>query len=179
MPLFPVLVPVMPMATRKSNASAHPGHIVIQSQQTKRTKQQIEEDKAKAKQAAIAKKESEAARHHAVIARIRELEDTEEVDKVNGVMHAHWPDLQVCHQPPLIDPQPAESESDASASDKSESEDNYSGDKGQGDSEDSKDPEAQVSGVDEEEQCLPKIAKPKTKPKLKVSLTHERDCSIT
>jgi hypothetical protein len=44
----------MPIITRASNALAHPGLILLDGQPTKRTKQQIKDDNARKKAAAIA-----------------------------------------------------------------------------------------------------------------------------
>ena len=83
----------MPVVTRKTNATAHPSRIVTQSQQTKRTKEQIQANNAKAKQATIAKQEKAAADCHAIVRGIKELEYAEELGEMDEHTHAHRPDL--------------------------------------------------------------------------------------
>jgi hypothetical protein len=67
----------MPITTRKSNAAAHPGCIILKNQTSRHTRQQINEDKANAKAKATATTE----RKHAVLTCITELEHSVELDK--------------------------------------------------------------------------------------------------
>jgi len=61
------------VGTHKSNATTHPGNIVLKSQQKKCTKQEIADDIAKAKAKSIAAKKAAASKHQAVIANIAGL----------------------------------------------------------------------------------------------------------
>lgn len=79
----------MAIGTRKSNAEAHPGRILLESQPSRRTKQQIESDVSKAK----AEAEAEAERQRAVLIRIAELEHSAEQEEQAVRMHANRPDL--------------------------------------------------------------------------------------
>jgi hypothetical protein len=80
----------MPITTRKSNAVAHPGRIVLESQTSRRTRQQIDEDTANAKAIATAAAEKQ----HAVFTRIAELEHSVELDEQANRMHSRRPDLR-------------------------------------------------------------------------------------
>ena len=90
----------MPVTTRKSNADAHPGHIVLETQKTKRTRQQIEEEEALARSEARAKKVQAAAKHRAVMQRIAQLEDDVSCAQKATRRHALRPDLH--HGPPKL-----------------------------------------------------------------------------
>jgi hypothetical protein len=84
----------MPVTTRKANATAHPGHIVLSSQTTRRSRQQIESDRAQAKAAAKAAKVQANVKHHAVLTRIAELEDELEEEDTTMHLHSARPDLE-------------------------------------------------------------------------------------
>lgn len=84
----------MPVSTRKANASVHPGQILLNSQQTRCTKQQVEDDNAMAKAAAHASQERAAEKHRAVVERIAQLEDEVALVEKDMQTHANRPDLQ-------------------------------------------------------------------------------------
>jgi len=63
----------MPIVTRKSNVDSHPSRIVLENQQTRRNRKQIEEDAEHASVEANQAKEEASAKHHAVLVRIAEL----------------------------------------------------------------------------------------------------------
>lgn len=92
------LTPSMPISTRKANANAHPGRIVLETQQTRRSSQQVEEDKNRARAAAIAEKEAKDANHRAVLATIAGIEDTIEKSELQIRIHATRPDLHPNHK---------------------------------------------------------------------------------
>ncbi len=106
----------MPVITCKSNATAHPGQIITESQQIKCTKQQIQVDHAKAKQVVITKQESAAANHCAVIKSIRGLQGAEYLGEMDGCLHAHQLNLHghtvTPPNPQLSDEEPEEPESE-------------------------------------------------------------------
>jgi hypothetical protein len=83
----------MPISTRKSNADAHPGRIVLDSQSTRRTKKQVEEDSHRAKVAAIAEREETEATRRSVMATIAEIEDTIEENEEQVRTSTTRPDL--------------------------------------------------------------------------------------
>jgi hypothetical protein len=66
----------MPISTCKTNVDIHPGRIVLESQQVRRTKRQVEEDNMRAKAAAITEREENEANHRLVLTTIAEIEDT-------------------------------------------------------------------------------------------------------
>ena len=84
----------MPVSTRKANASVHPGQILLNSQQTRRTKQQVEDDNAMAKAAAHASQERAAEKHHTVVECIAQLEDEVALVEKDMQTYANRPDLQ-------------------------------------------------------------------------------------
>lgn len=75
--------------TRKSNSTAHPGKIVLDSQQTRRTTAQVQEAKARAKAA----KDKEEVRRLAVPGRVARLEDEIETEEQVRREHSMRPDL--------------------------------------------------------------------------------------
>jgi len=83
----------MPMNTYKSNATAHPGHIVLENQTLRWTKKQIQMDNARAEKAALAERDAEEACNKS----IAEVEDGIEMNKVDIRIHANRPDL--CYKP--------------------------------------------------------------------------------
>jgi hypothetical protein len=83
----------MVIGTRKSNANAHPGRILLGSQQPRRTRKQIEEDKACQEAEAMAAREEELMKHNAVVARIAQLEEDEEEYEERIRSHSQRPDL--------------------------------------------------------------------------------------
>ena len=85
----------MPISTRKTNVSAHPGHIVLESQRARRTKKQVEEDNSRAKAAAIEKE----ANRLSVLSTIAELEDTIEQNEEQVRVHTNRPDLRPSRKP--------------------------------------------------------------------------------
>ncbi|KAI9442593.1 hypothetical protein H4582DRAFT_2073157 [Lactarius indigo] len=84
----------MPVSTHASNADAHPGRIIMESQQTRRPRKQIEEDEARAKAVAIATRKGVEARHREAIATIATTEDSMEQDKEDLQTHSVRPDLR-------------------------------------------------------------------------------------
>ena len=82
------------VGTRKSNADAHPGHVVLMSQQPRRSKEKITADEASAKAKAVAIKEAAAARQRAVAARIAELENIENQEEKVRQQNRKRPDLR-------------------------------------------------------------------------------------
>jgi len=80
----------MPMSTRKSNANAHPGRVVLESQTVRRTTKEIQEDKACKAEAAIAQREEEESRNK----HIAEVEDAIERNEDQLHTHANRPDLR-------------------------------------------------------------------------------------
>jgi hypothetical protein len=81
----------MAIGTHKSNAEVHPGRILLESQPSRRTKQQIESDVSKAK--AEAEAEAEAERQCAVLIHIAKLKHSAEQEEQAMHMHANRPDL--------------------------------------------------------------------------------------
>lgn len=82
------------VTTRKTNADAHPGRVVLDSQQTRRTKEQIKNDNTRVKATAQAKKEKAAEEYRAVVERISQLEDAVALAEKDSRTHAHRPDLR-------------------------------------------------------------------------------------
>ena len=87
------------VTTRKTNANVHPGQVVIASQQTRRSKKQIQDDNAMASAEAHASKEKVAAEYRAVVQRIAELEDEMDIAEKDTQAHANRPNL--CSGPSL------------------------------------------------------------------------------
>lgn len=82
----------MPVVTCQSNTNAHPGDIVWLAKQKKCTKQQIKDNKAKAKAA----KQEAARERHAVISSIAGLKATADHKEEVIRAHASRPDLLYC-----------------------------------------------------------------------------------
>jgi len=86
----------MPVSTRKTNAEAHPGRIVLVSQQPRRTKRQIKEDDARLK----ATKDRVDALRRGDLDRLAQMEDTMEEEEEARRLHAARPDLRRNPEPP-------------------------------------------------------------------------------
>ena len=86
----------MPAVTRRSNANAHPGDVVRKAQRNRRTKKEMEEDKAKAKAKSIAAKQEAAAKHHAVISTIAALKSSVEREEEAIRANGNRPDFRSC-----------------------------------------------------------------------------------
>ena len=83
----------MPISTRKANANAHPGRIILETQQSRRTKKQVEEDTSRAREAAIAEREEKEVNRRTVLATIADMEDTIEQSEFQLRNHTTRPDL--------------------------------------------------------------------------------------
>ncbi|KAI0303557.1 hypothetical protein B0F90DRAFT_1667002 [Multifurca ochricompacta] len=83
----------MLITTRKANAKAHPGHIIVNSQQKCCTSRQVAEDKAKSKGEEATAREMEATQHRAVVNRIANIEDRIQLAEFSAQKHAARPDL--------------------------------------------------------------------------------------
>jgi len=86
----------MPVSTRKTNAEAHPGRIVLVSQQPWCTKRQIKEDDAHLK----ATKDRVDALRRGDLDRLAQMEDTMEEEEEARRLHAARPDLRRNPEPP-------------------------------------------------------------------------------
>lgn len=84
----------MPVTTRGTNASAHPGDVVRKAQRNRRTKQEIEEEKAKAKAKSITARQEAATNHRAVISTIVALKSSVEHEEEAIREHTSRPDLR-------------------------------------------------------------------------------------
>ena len=93
---FPLPLSLMPVSTRKKNAEAHPGRIILASQQPRRTRRQIEEDDARSK----AMKDRVDALHREDLDRLAQMEDTMEGEEEARRLHAARPDLRRNPEPP-------------------------------------------------------------------------------
>ncbi|KAH8983440.1 hypothetical protein EDB92DRAFT_2117452 [Lactarius akahatsu] len=80
------------MRTRPSNANAHPG--LVDAKPTKRSKQQKQEDKARAKAVAIATRKAAEENHHAAIADIATVEDSIDREDMEFQVYSFRPDLR-------------------------------------------------------------------------------------
>jgi hypothetical protein len=89
----------MPISTRKANATAHPGHIILETQQSRRTKKQVEEDASRAREAAIAEREEKEANRRTVLTTIVDMEDTIEQSELQVCIHTTRPDLHPDREP--------------------------------------------------------------------------------
>jgi negative regulator of genetic competence, sporulation and motility len=87
----------MPIITRKANANTHPGRILLETQQPRRSKKQVEEDTDRARAAAIAEKEEKEANRRTVLATIADMEDIIEKSELDLRNHTTRPDLQHLH----------------------------------------------------------------------------------
>lgn len=88
----------MPVTTRGTNANTHPGDIVRKAQRNRRTKEEIEEERAKAKAKSIAARQEAATKHRAVISTIVALKSSVERSEEAIRAQANRPDLQY-HSP--------------------------------------------------------------------------------
>ncbi len=84
----------MPVTTRKANADVHPGRVITEGQQPRRSKKQIEDDNARVRAAAHASREEAAAKYRAAVERIALLEDAVAIAEKDAWTHAHRPDLR-------------------------------------------------------------------------------------
>ena len=80
----------MTVTTRRSNAKSHPGQVVLDNQQKRRTKKQVQEAKARARAA----KDQEEARRRELPGRIAQLEDEIETEEQARHEHSMRPDLR-------------------------------------------------------------------------------------
>ena len=87
------LVLTMVIGTRKKNASVHSGAVLQNNRQPRRTREQIEEDRAREVANAIAAEAEAAAKHQAVLERIAELKALAEKDEHGIQAHTLRPDL--------------------------------------------------------------------------------------
>ncbi|KAI9439683.1 hypothetical protein H4582DRAFT_2056409 [Lactarius indigo] len=81
--------------TRAANADAHPGCVLLDGKQKKRSRQQIEEDTALAKATAAATRKEAKAKHRAAIVTIATTENSIEQEEKDLQAHSARPDL--CH----------------------------------------------------------------------------------
>ncbi len=86
----------MPVTTHKTNAEVHPGHVLIESQQPRHTKKQIEEDDARASTAAQDREVKATAKLCTVAKCIAYLEDMVALAEMDSQTHAQRPDLHYC-----------------------------------------------------------------------------------
>jgi hypothetical protein len=82
----------MVIGTRKSNASAHPGLILLGNQPPRRTKKEIEDDKARKKAQAMAASKDAKAKHDAIVMRIAQLEAEQGQQEDDIQRHSQRPD---------------------------------------------------------------------------------------
>ena len=82
------------VVTREANANCHPGDIVRRAQQNRRTKEEIEKEKANAKAKAIAARQEAATKHHAVISTIAALKSSVERQEEAIRANSNRPDLR-------------------------------------------------------------------------------------
>lgn len=75
----------MGVTTRPSNATAHPGRVLLESQQTRRTQKQVQEAKAA--------KNQEELRRLAIPGHVAQLEDELETEEQARREHSMRPDL--------------------------------------------------------------------------------------
>ncbi|KAH9070765.1 hypothetical protein EDB83DRAFT_2314002 [Lactarius deliciosus] len=102
----------MPVTIRKSNAKAHPGRV---DQRFRRNKKQIEEDIARERATAQARKEEADAKHHSTVKAVAQLEDMVAMIDEDLQTHALRPDLRYGSQHLL---ELGEESDDGSASEK-------------------------------------------------------------
>ncbi|KAI9432523.1 hypothetical protein H4582DRAFT_2061727 [Lactarius indigo] len=80
--------------TRAANADAHPGRVLLDGKQKKRSRQQIEEDTALAKATAAATRKEAKAKHRAAITTIATTENSIEQEEKDLQAHSARPDLR-------------------------------------------------------------------------------------
>ena len=85
----------MPISTRKANVNAHPSYIILETQQSRHTKKQVEEDTSWAREAAIAEREENEANCCTVLATIADMEDTIEQSEFPLHNHTTRPNLHL------------------------------------------------------------------------------------
>lgn len=85
----------MPVGTRALNVDAHPGRIVLENQQVRCTRKQVDEDKARTKAVAHATRKEATAKRQMAINQIATFEDSMEQDEEVFQMHSTRPDLQL------------------------------------------------------------------------------------
>ena len=83
----------MAVTTRKANVDVHPGRVLLDNQQTRCSKKQMDEDGIVARAAAHASKEKVTAKYQAVVKQIAQLEDEMALDEKDMQTHANRPDL--------------------------------------------------------------------------------------
>lgn len=81
----------MGVMTHPSNATAHPGRVLLESQQTQRTQKQVQEAKAA--------KNQEGLRHLTIPGHVAQLEDKLETEEQAQREHSMRPDLTNCTSP--------------------------------------------------------------------------------
>lgn len=84
----------MVIGTRKSNAAKHPGRLLTDIKQQRRTRTQIEEDEARRKAAAVAAEEDAKAKHQAIVTRVADIEDSMERDEEVIRAYSNRPDFR-------------------------------------------------------------------------------------
>lgn len=84
----------MAVLTRKTNATIHPGDILLRNKQPRRSRQQIEADEARDAAVVRATREEAAANHSAVLGRIAQLEDSMELEDATLRKYSIRPDLR-------------------------------------------------------------------------------------
>jgi hypothetical protein len=84
----------MPVITCTTNADSHPG-LIDQNQQTRRTRQQIEEDNTRAKSAAKNTRKKAERSHQESITSIAMMEDAIEWEEQDVQRYTMRPDLQL------------------------------------------------------------------------------------
>jgi hypothetical protein len=86
----------MVIGTRKTNSGVHPGAILQNTnRKPRRTRKQIEEDKARAAELAKAAKEEATAKYQSALTRVAELRAAVEMDEQDIHAHTLRPDLRV------------------------------------------------------------------------------------
>jgi hypothetical protein len=80
--------------TCKSNATKHPGMLVVDARQQRRTRKQMEEDKAHTKAVATAAKDQASAERRAIITQVADIMDSVERDEEAILAHTNRPDLR-------------------------------------------------------------------------------------
>ncbi|KAH8977611.1 hypothetical protein EDB92DRAFT_1957771 [Lactarius akahatsu] len=103
----------MPVNTCKSNATAHPG--CVDQRFTRRNKKKIEEDDARERATAQARKEEADAKHHSTVKDVAQLEEVVSMIDEDLQTHAQRPDLRYGSQYLL---EPGEGCDDGSASER-------------------------------------------------------------
>ena len=92
------------VSTREKNANAHPGCIVLEGQQPRRTRKQIEDDKARSQAAKSLNNAIRRSNHDC----LKQMEDSMENEEEARFRHAMRPDLR--HPGPPGEGDPTHSE---------------------------------------------------------------------